>query len=88
MTRPAACLSGFALSSSISADTEMARVVVKDNGPGMSIETLEHALKAGWTGNNPLSALGLFGMGFNIATARVRVAEAVERMQAAFADLQ
>lgn len=54
-----------------SADTEIARVVVKDNGPGMSIETLEHALKAGWTGNNPLSALGLFGMGFNIATARL-----------------
>lgn len=54
-----------------SADTELARVVVKDNGPGMSIETLEHALRAGWTGNNPLSALGLFGMGFNIATARL-----------------
>ena len=54
-----------------SADTELARVVVKDNGPGMSINTLEHALRAGWTGNNPLSALGLFGMGFNIATARL-----------------
>lgn len=52
-------------------DTENARVVIKDNGPGMSIETLESALRAGWSGNDPLSKLGLFGMGFNIATARL-----------------
>ena len=26
----------------------------------------KNAVKAGWTGNNPLSNLGLFGMGFNI----------------------
>lgn len=55
------------------ADTESARVSVKDNGPGMSIEVLENALRAGWTGNDPLSKLGLFGMGFNIATARLGV---------------
>ncbi|MCY4128974.1 MAG: ATP-binding protein [Gammaproteobacteria bacterium] len=53
------------------ADNEDARVTVKDNGPGMSLETLENAVKAGWTGNDPLSNLGLFGMGFNIATARL-----------------
>ena len=53
------------------ADTDAAQVVVKDNGPGMSLETLENAVKAGWSGNDPLSNLGLFGMGFNIATARL-----------------
>lgn len=53
------------------ADNENARVVVKDNGPGMSLQTLENALKAGWSGNDALSKLGLFGMGFNIATARL-----------------
>lgn len=52
-------------------DDETARVSVKDNGPGMSIDQLENAVKAGWTGNNPLSNLGLFGMGFNISTARL-----------------
>ena len=37
---------------------------------------LKNAVKAGWSGNDPLSSLGLFGMGFNIATARLgRVAE-------------
>src|SRR6202167_1858412 len=53
------------------ADNENARVVVKDNGPGMSFQLLENAVKAGWSGNNPLANLGLFGMGFNIATARL-----------------
>ena len=53
------------------ADTDAARVAIKDNGPGMSLETLENAVKAGWSGNDPLSSLGLFGMGFNIATARL-----------------
>lgn len=52
-------------------DDETARVSVKDNGPGMSLDQLEMAVKAGWTGNNPLSNLGLFGMGFNISTARL-----------------
>ena len=48
-----------------------ARLTVKDNGPGMGMEVLERALRAGWSGNSPLSNLGLFGMGFNIATARL-----------------
>lgn len=52
-------------------DTATARVSVRDNGPGMSSETLEHAVRAGWSGNSPLGSLGLFGMGFNIATARL-----------------
>ncbi len=53
------------------ADIPAARITVRDNGPGMSADTLEQAVKAGWTGNNPISNLGLFGMGFNIATARL-----------------
>ncbi|AKQ68359.1 hypothetical protein A176_005271 [Myxococcus hansupus] len=48
-----------------------AMVSVIDNGPGMSAEVLERAVSAGWSGNDPISALGLFGMGFNIATARL-----------------
>jgi hypothetical protein len=53
------------------ADAQTARITVRDNGPGMSGDTLERAVKAGWTGNSPLINLGLFGMGFNIATARL-----------------
>jgi hypothetical protein len=52
-------------------DVPTARITVKDNGPGMSGDTLEKAVRAGWTGNSPLINLGLFGMGFNIATARL-----------------
>ncbi|HKY81971.1 hypothetical protein AI27_00965 [Sphingomonas sp. BHC-A] len=52
-------------------NSESARIQVTDNGPGMSIDTLENALRAGWSGNDALSKLGLFGMGFNIATARM-----------------
>ncbi|MDG5750475.1 ATP-binding protein [Qipengyuania sp. XHP0211] len=52
-------------------DKPNAQLVVRDNAAGMSIDTLEHAVRAGWTGNDPLTNLGLFGMGFNIATARL-----------------
>ncbi|WP_280403061.1 ATP-binding protein [Nocardia brasiliensis] len=48
-----------------------AEVIVRDNGRGMSLETLERAISAGWSGNGRHGALGLFGMGFNIATARL-----------------
>jgi len=48
-----------------------ARLVVKDDGPGMSTDELEKNLRAGYSGNDPISKLGLFGMGFNIATARL-----------------
>ena len=47
------------------------RLSVKDNGPGMDAETLERAARAGWTSHDPINNLGLFGMGFNIATARL-----------------
>lgn len=46
-------------------------VVVKDNGPGMALETLEMAVKAGWTSHDRFGSLGLYGVGFNIATARL-----------------
>lgn len=52
-------------------DKEDASITVRDNGPGMNLEQLERAARAGWSGNNPLDNLGLFGMGFNIATARL-----------------
>ena len=54
-----------------SSSAATARVHVRDNGPGMDADTLQRAVSAGWTGNNPIDSLGLFGMGFNIATARL-----------------
>ena len=44
---------------------------IRDNGLGMSLEEAEKALKAGFSGNNPYDSLGLFGMGFNIATGKL-----------------
>lgn len=52
-------------------DTATARITIRDNGPGMDLATLNLAVRAGWTSNNPTDSLGLFGMGFNIATARL-----------------
>lgn len=46
-------------------------VVVLDNGRGMGREALQSALKAGYSGKRRYGSLGLFGMGFNIATARL-----------------
>lgn len=46
-------------------------VVVKDNGPGMSLFELEMAVKAGWTTHDRFTNLGLYGVGFNIASARL-----------------
>jgi len=46
-------------------------IEISDNGPGMSIDQLNRSLQAGFSGNNPIDKMGLFGMGFNIATARL-----------------
>jgi hypothetical protein len=56
------------LPTSMSAD---AAVVISDNGRGMSIDRVKDAVSAGFSGNDPMSKLGLFGMGFNVATARI-----------------
>ena len=53
------------------ADVAAATLRIIDNGPGMTPGMLERAVRAGWSGNNPIDNLGLFGMGFNIATARL-----------------
>lgn len=44
---------------------------IQDNGPGMTAESAEKAIKAGFSGNNPYDTLGLFGMGFNISTGKL-----------------
>ena len=46
-------------------------VIIQDNGPGMSLATLQNAARAGYSNNDPVNNLGLFGMGFNISTARL-----------------
>ena len=51
--------------------TSNASVLIADNGPGMTEETLRNAVRAGYSGNDPIAKMGLFGMGFNIATARL-----------------
>lgn len=57
--------------SSDSLGTADRTVEICDNASGMSIEELQNAVRAGYTSNNPIGNLGLFGMGFNIATARL-----------------
>lgn len=52
-------------------DATSAKITVADNGPGMDPATLEKAVRAGWTGSDPMFSLGMYGMGFNIATARL-----------------
>ena len=46
-------------------------IAVGDNGRGMSPDQLREALSAGTSGKQRFGSLGLFGMGFNIATARL-----------------
>lgn len=50
---------------------KVGKVIVSDNGRGMSPTELQHALSAGTSGKQRFGSLGLFGMGFNIATARL-----------------
>jgi hypothetical protein len=46
-------------------------IQIHDNGVGMTIDQLQNAVKAGYSGNDPVEKMGLFGMGFNISTARL-----------------
>jgi hypothetical protein len=48
-----------------------ATISVGDNGRGMTAEQLESALRAGSSGKGKHGSLGMFGMGFNIASARL-----------------
>lgn len=51
--------------------TDDRAIEVSDNACGMSIEDLQNAVRAGYSSNDPIGNLGLFGMGFNISTARL-----------------
>lgn len=46
-------------------------IIVEDNASGMDLNTLQDAARAGYSSNDPIHNLGLFGMGFNISTARL-----------------
>lgn len=53
------------------APLEDAEVIIQDSGRGMSGTSLENAVRAGWSSNDRWDKLGLFGMGFNVSTARL-----------------
>lgn len=44
---------------------------IHDTATGMTLAQLQNAVRAGYSSNDPVNNLGLFGMGFNIATARL-----------------
>lgn len=44
---------------------------VRDTASGMTLAQMQNAVRAGYSSNDPINNLGLFGMGFNIATARL-----------------
>lgn len=46
-------------------------ISVTDSGRGMSVRQMRDALRAGSSGNARYGSLGLFGMGFNVATGRL-----------------
>src|SRR5882672_6384889 len=46
-------------------------LVIEDWGTGMTEQMLENAVRAGFSSKSTNSNLGLFGMGFNVATSRL-----------------
>ena len=50
---------------------EKRTIEITDNASGMTLEQMTNAVKAGYSGNDPINNLGLFGMGYNISTARL-----------------
>ncbi|WP_020678073.1 ATP-binding protein [Geopsychrobacter electrodiphilus] len=46
-------------------------IEIVDTGLGMELTQLQNAARAGYSSNDPVHNLGLFGMGFNISTARL-----------------
>lgn len=51
--------------------TSDSAISVTDTGRGMSVDQMRQALRAGSSGNDRYGSLGLFGMGFNVATGRL-----------------
>ena len=47
------------------------KIRVRDNGPGLTLEQVTNALRAGYTSKKRYGNLGLFGVGFNIATGKL-----------------
>ena len=46
-------------------------IIIQDFGLGMTKDQLEKSIKAGYSGQRVKDKLGLFGMGFNVASARL-----------------
>lgn len=55
----------------INIELDKNRLVITDNGTGMNWEQLENSLKAGYSTKNKINNLGLYGVGFNIATIKL-----------------
>lgn len=51
--------------------SEARTIEIVDTGLGMELAQLQNAVRAGYSSNDPVHNLGLFGMGFNISTARL-----------------
>ena len=47
------------------------KIRIADNGAGLDMAGLEKALTAGFSSKNQFDTLGLFGMGFNIASGKL-----------------
>lgn len=54
---------------------------ISDNGVGLDAEGLSRALTAGFSSKNAFDTLGLFGMGFNIATGKLGMRTVVTTMR-------
>ncbi len=52
---------------------EHSKLTFSDNGPGMTLDELERSLKAGSSSKRKVGELGLFGIGFNLATMKLGV---------------
>ncbi|WP_438303208.1 ATP-binding protein [Streptomyces sp. HUAS TT11] len=47
------------------------QIRIRDTGPGLTEEHIANAMRAGYSDKNHFDTLGLFGMGFNIATGKL-----------------
>ena len=55
----------------INISIDSGKIIISDNGAGMSINQLENALRAGYSNKSKVDELGLFGIGFNVACANL-----------------